>query len=228
MHVIAAARLARQFQQREHQMKTKVQVKKSDLTIKKLGRIHDKSKDTYLEIIEFPINDTERRQDELPPSVVSDPRSFEKHLRDKGAKLPKDDVKGFLQAVAAKDCPKEFIYEARTGWSDDCSIFVLTNGAIGPNTGNILGINQSIADEDQTGRLTQAGTWQSWKSAVANNAAFSSLLIFGTCVAFAAPLLAVVGEGSFTLCIVGLTRTGICPFLGRKAKNTDPLPTNGS
>lgn len=178
-----------------------------DMTIKKIGRIQDKRTETYLEILEFPISATERKRAEWPPSIVNEPKSLEKSLRDKGAMLPKEGVRELLSAVAATDCPKEFVYEARAGWSDDRTMFVLPDGAIGPGTKNILGINRGVTGED-TGRLEQAGTWQQWKDAVASGASFSSILMVGTSVAFAAPLLAIVDEGSFSFCISARTRTG--------------------
>jgi len=177
--------------------------------IRKIQRIHDKVADKFLEVVEFTMNNGERRRFEWPPSVVHDPRLFEKELRDKGALLPpKEKVRHYLEAVAAQKCPRELIYAERTGWTEDGKVFVFVDGASGPNTKDIRGINLADLPSDETGRVSRKGSVESWKSNVAANAAFSSLFIFGGCVAFAAPLLKPAQETSFAICLSADTRTG--------------------
>ena len=181
---------------------------KQPIQIRKVGRVRDKATGNYLEIIEFPVSDTERVRIELPPSVVVDPGAFERRLRDAGAILPKKNVRDFLKAVAGRKAPKELTYEAQTGWTDDRKLFVLNDGVIGRSTERILGVNQGSAAGDASGRLSTSGTWKSWRSTVGKAARSSSILMCGACTAFAAPLLSIAGIQSFTICIVGPSRSG--------------------
>ena len=80
-------------------------------------------------MIEFPISETEIKTLELPPSVVSEPGAFEKQLRDAGAILPPraTNLQDLLATVAKSDAPEEWVYEARTGWTEDREAFVLVD-----------------------------------------------------------------------------------------------------
>jgi putative DNA primase/helicase len=187
-------------------------------TIRKIARIRDKATDKFLEVIEFPISETEIKTLELPPSVVNEPGAFEKQLRDAGAILPKgdQDLKDLLSAVAKSDAPEERVYEARTGWTEDGKPFVLVDGVIGDTTSKIIGVNRAHSVNDRSGRLSKSGSWKAWRDTVAEPARLSTILMFGVCVALAAPLLAIVNRPSFTICLFGKTRIGksIATLLG--------------
>lgn len=109
--------------------------------IRKVARIRDKRTGQYLEIIEFPISLDETATVELPPSVIADPSSFERRLRDVGAILPKRDLREHLRAIGARKAPKDFAYEAQTGWSEDRKTFVFPEGAIGESASKVLGVS---------------------------------------------------------------------------------------
>jgi hypothetical protein len=128
-------------------------------TIRKIARIHDKATDKYLEVIEFPISEFEIKRVELLPSVVSELKTFGKALRDAGAILPKnrDKLKQLLTAVADSDAPEEWVYETRTGWTQDRQAFVLVNGVIGNPETKIVGVNRSCEPGDRSGKLSTAG-----------------------------------------------------------------------
>lgn len=174
--------------------------------IRKVARIRDKRTGQYLEIIEFPVSLDETATVELPPSVIADPSSFERKLRDAGAILPKRDLREHLKAIGARKAPKELAYEAQTGWSEDRKTFVLPEGAIGQSASRVLGVNAGSTAAN--GKLSKAGTWQSWRSSVGQAVRSSSILMCGACAAFAAPLLSVAGLQSFTICFVGPSRSG--------------------
>ncbi len=120
------------------------------VAIKKIARIRDKATEKYLEVIEFPISETEIKTLELPPSVVNEPGAFEKQLRDAGAILPKSDqdLKDLLSIVAKLDAPEERAYEAQTGWTEDGKAFVLADRVIGDAATRIIGVNQANAVND--------------------------------------------------------------------------------
>jgi hypothetical protein len=186
--------------------------------IKKLARIRDKATEKYLEVIVFPTSESEVGKLKLPPSVVNEPRAFEKELRDAGAILPKGDqeVKDVLSAVAKSDAPEEPVYEAQTGWTEDGKAFVLVDGVIGDTTSKVIGVNRAHAVNDFSGRLSNSGGWKSWCDTVAEPARLSTILMFGICVALAAPLLAIIKRPSFTINLFGRTRVGksIATLLG--------------
>lgn len=135
------------------------------LAIKKIARIRDEAAGKYLEVVGFPVSLTNLSRLELPPSVVNDPKAFEKHLRDAGAMLPKDDeeLKKLLSSVAKSDAPEEWVYKARTGWTEDKRAFVLVDRMIGNSKTKIIGVNRSNAINDHSGRLSNSGRWRSWR-----------------------------------------------------------------
>ena len=126
------------------------------------------------------------------------------------------DLKDLLSAVAKSDAPEEWVYEARTGWTEDEKAFVLVDGVIGDATTKIIGVNRANSVNDPSGRLSNSGSWKSWRDTVAEPARLSTILMFGICVALAAPLLAIINRPSFTICLFGRTRVGksIATLLG--------------
>jgi hypothetical protein len=186
--------------------------------IKKIARLRDKATEQYLEVIKFPTSRTTVNELTLPPSVVSDHKVFGKRLRDAGAILPKDTeaLKKLLAAVAKSDPPEEWVHEARTGWTRDKKSFVLVDGVIGSAATKIIGVNQANSINDPSGRLSRSGSWKSWRDTVAEQARLSTILMFGICVALAAPLLAIINRPSFSICLFGRTRVGksIATLLG--------------
>lgn len=212
----------------------KTSKKKSENTIRKLARIRDKATvpETYLEVIEFPVSDSERGRLELPPSIVNETYAFEKRLRDAGAILPHDGVKELLQDIAKSEAPKQMVYEAHTGWLPGRSGFVLVDDFIGESEQEIIGVNRANSANDPSGRLTKSGTWETWRSTVGEHARLSSLLMCSVCSAFAAPLLGVLGRESFTLCVSGPSRKGksIATIMGASVvgigKTTDLITWN--
>jgi hypothetical protein len=172
--------------------------------------IRDKANEKYLEVIEFPISESDVNRLELPPSVVSELGTFENHLRDAGAILPKgdQDLQDLLSTVAKSDAPEEWVYEARTGWTQDGKAFVLVHGLIGDATTKIIGINRANSVNDPSGRLSNSGSWKSWRDTVADPARHSGTLMFAISAALAAPLLAIVNRQSFTINLFGRSRAG--------------------
>jgi hypothetical protein len=200
--------------------------------IKKIARIRDKATESYLEVIEFPISRTNVKRLDLPPSVVSDPKAFLKRLRDAGAILPKDDDQrnNLLSSVARSDPSEDWVYEAQTGWTKSRKAFVIVDGVIGSTKSKIIGVNRTSSVRDPSGRLSNSGSWKSWRNNVAEPARLSTILMFGICAALAAPLLAINKRPSFTICMFGRSRVGksIATLLGASAigiGRTDDLIT---
>jgi uncharacterized protein (DUF927 family) len=186
--------------------------------IKKIARLRDKATEQYLEVITFPTSKTTINELTLLPSVVSDPGTFGKRLRDAGAILPKaeEKLRKLLAAVAKSDPLEEWVYEARTGWTRDKKSFVLVDGVIGSAATKIIGVNRANSINDPSGRLSRSGSWKSWRDTVAEPARRSTILMLGISVALAAPLLAIINRPSFSICLFGRTRVGksIATLLG--------------
>jgi hypothetical protein len=178
--------------------------------IRKIARINDKSNNTYLEVIEFPISKIGTSRLELLPSVVNDHRGFQKRLRDAGAQLPKDRLvlKQALEAVASSEPAEEWIYEKQTGWLKGRKAFVQVRGVIGDPGAKIIGVNQSKAVIDRSGMQSAAGKWTAWRDRVAGPARYSTTLMLAICVALAGPLLDVLRRQSFAINLFGPSNAG--------------------
>jgi hypothetical protein len=178
--------------------------------IRKIARVHDKSKGTYLDIIQFPISNSETSRLELLPSVVNDHSALTKRLRDAGAILPraKTVLKQALEVVASSDAPEQWIYEKQTGWLQGRKAFVRVMGVIGDPGVKIVGVNQSKAISHRSGIQSAAGKWRNWRNEVAAPARYSTTLILAISVALAAPLLHVVRRQSFTINLFGPSNAG--------------------
>jgi Domain of unknown function (DUF927) len=178
--------------------------------VRKTARIEDRATGQFLEEIEFPVSPGETRRLQLLPSVVADPSKFEGSLIDRGARLPDDTQarKALLTEVAKSEAPNQYVYETRSGWLDPGKVFVLPDGAISVETTNIIGVSPSYSTSDPSGRRTNSGTPTSWRDTVGQISRLSSLLMFATSTALAAPLLAITGTQSFAFCLYGRTRSG--------------------
>jgi hypothetical protein len=106
----------------------------NEVGIKKIAKIYDEAKDTYLEVIQFSTSDGDAKTIELPRSVIKTAKlDVERELLDADAELPKDkeEVKAWIDTVANSDAPERWVYAASTGWRPDESGFVLPAGFIG-------------------------------------------------------------------------------------------------
>jgi hypothetical protein len=180
---------------------------KTDTAIRKIARIHDKVTDTVVEVIEFVGPNEERKTLELSPSIiVNDRPGFENKLRDAGAALPHDKakVKEIVDAVAGAIAAEEWTYERQTGWTDRLEAFVLADRGIGNSPSKIIGVKQRHSDV----RPSTAGKTKGWRRSVARLATYSTATMCSVALAFAAPLLAITGRQSFTICLTGPTRSG--------------------
>ena len=156
---------------------------------------------------------------ELPPSVVSEPGAFEKQLRDAGAILPKGrpgPERSSLRLWQNRTRPRSGSTKHEPAGRKIEDAFVLVDGVIGDAATKIIGVNRAHSVNDPSGRLSNSGSWKSWRDTVAEPARLSTILMFGICVALAAPLLAIINRPSFTICLFGRTRVGksIATLLG--------------
>lgn len=178
-------------------------------TLKKTARIENRANKTVLERIEFQRHSKSNGCIELLPSVVSDRKLLERHLRDAGATLPNDagELRILLDGVASASCEKEVAYAAQPGWLPNRKGFVTASGVLGNKKTKIVGFRRSRPN-DPRGSATLCGDVETWKETVGTAAASSSVAMFAISAALTAPLLKVVNKQSFGFCLFGPTRTG--------------------
>jgi Domain of unknown function (DUF927) len=181
----------------------------STLELRKIARIRNLAKGSYLERIEFRISSGAKVKIELPPSTVSDPRLFAKHLLDAGMdpSANKSSLKTLLKVTAASKCKQELVYADKTGWTKSEGGFVRTDKFIGKSSLNIVGFARS-KPQDPRGMIERRGSVESWKSTIGTPAKFSTIMMFTISAAFAAPLLKMAKTESFAFCLFGESRSG--------------------
>src|ERR1700683_4538945 len=135
---------------------------------------------------------------------------MERELLDAGVVLEPDKNrrKQTLEAVAKTRPLEDWIYEDHTGWIENGTAFVTTNGVIGNVTTKIVGVNAAKSINDRSGKLSTAGGWKAWCDGVAEPARRSTTLMFSISAALGAPLLGLAGVSSFSLNLFGPTRAG--------------------
>jgi Domain of unknown function (DUF927) len=178
--------------------------------ISKIARIEDKATGIFGEQFEIHLSPDEVRQLTLPPSSVNDLRTLENALLDHGAVLPSDlqERKAKLDELAKSEAENQHVYEAQGGWLEPGKTFVLPDGAVSANTTNIIGVSPSFVVADSKGARKASGTPTSWRDGVGQLSRLSSIMMFTTSAAFAAPLLTMTGGESFGFCLYAPTRTG--------------------
>jgi hypothetical protein len=178
--------------------------------ISKIARIEDKATGIFGEQFEIRLSPDEVRQLTLPPSSVNDLRTLENALLDHGAVLPSDlqERKAKLDELAKSGAENQHVYEAQGGWLESGKTFVLFDGAVSANTTNIIGVSPSFVVADSKGARKASGTPTSWRDGVGQLSRLSSIMMFTTSAALAAPLLTMTGGESFGFCLYAPTRTG--------------------
>ena len=178
-------------------------------TFTKIARIEDLATNKVVERIEFP-KAKGIGQIELAPSLVHDPRNFERQLRDAGAILPRDKKakRALLERLANERPAKSFTYAARCGWTEGTRSYVLPGEAIGSPADGVIGINPSVSEGHGSGTRSEQGTWRGWRERVARPARSSSLLMTAISFSLAAPMLSLLKRDSRTIVLFGPSRSG--------------------
>jgi putative DNA primase/helicase len=137
-------------------------------------------------------------------------RTLGNALLGRGAVLPDDlqERKAKLDELAKSEAANHYVYEAQGGWLEPGKTFVLSDGAVSAKTTNIIGVSPSFVLADPKGARKCSGTSTSWRDGVGQLSRLSSIMMFTTSAALAAPLLTMTGGESFGFCLYVLTRTG--------------------
>jgi putative DNA primase/helicase len=174
--------------------KAKAQI--TDL-IRAVSTIHDIDVDKYLIEVEFRTVEGELKRTTLARGLAPS-KALEKLLNE-GATLPGATASALSEVLRAEPDRLRRV-TGRTGWHGPS--FVLPDVTIGPDA--MLGYREGSRGEEHV-----RGTLDDWRSALALPCLASSYLTFGLGLAFAGPLLQLIGQdegASFYLC--GKSSTG--------------------
>jgi uncharacterized protein (DUF927 family) len=137
-----------------------------------------------------------------------DGKSLRAKLLDAGTALASD-VEKLSKLAAAESAatpPEHLVYEGQTGWIEGYEAFVLQSRLIGESDDRIIGIKRPTSDA--RGKTKLAGKSKAWSGSVAKFAEGSTTMILTIATALAAPLMKIMNEDTFGLCLFGRTRGG--------------------
>lgn len=170
-----------------------------------VARTRDTQQKSHGRVLEFDDADGHRHQWVMPMSLLAgDGTEYRAILLAMGLELSTNrKARGLLDEYIQRARPEQVaLCVERTGWQGGA--FVLPDGVVGPTDEMIL--FQTTARETP-GFKTQ-GTLTDWQAHVAARCAGNSRLVFAVSMAFAAPLLALLGEESGGFNLVGGSSTG--------------------
>ncbi len=163
--------------------------------------------------------------DSAPDSLINAARSLGYAVvgmdRDKLVTL----VGTAINKTRGKDLPK-FRFATKVGWTPDLRTFLTPQECYGLPTQKSPAISLGVPSHADYSR---AGDIQSWKKSFKNILAENPLFIFGSCIAFMPPLLALVDMAAPTIVFTGETSTGrstLINFIGSLRGGT-PAPILG-
>lgn len=143
----------------------------------------------------------------VPRALLTDRRRLIAELNNHGAPLPpKCNIETFLQYIRKSEKIAPHKYRAKDyGWQDDGS-FVSFTRTLKPNKSNTrakIAPLSPFADH-----LVKNGKLRKWRNTVAQNAKYSSPMVFSICAAFTAATLKISDLNTFGFMLVGPTKTG--------------------
>lgn len=191
-----------------HGLHTKEHTMSKKPLLKKIATVEDLATGQFHVRAQIRTEDGARRIITIPRSDCSEPRSLKRKLLDAGAILPTNArAKSFLAAFMGAGSPRQLKRIAQSGWLNGNQTFALQTRMIGQNRSSFIGLS-SPPNRDARGWFKSAGTAETWKALVAPLAMSSSSLMLSAAAAFAAPLLDLCNEQSFSICLYGDTRSG--------------------
>ncbi|MBX7103013.1 MAG: DUF927 domain-containing protein [Gemmataceae bacterium] len=122
-------------------------------------------------------------------------------------------ARDMVRWLAAFEIANDKIFQRMTvvstlGWNESRTSFALGNAIIGNDEAQPLEFQAAAEGEARlAGTLGKAGTMNGWESAIAP-ALQSPVCRFAMAAALAAPLLAIVGTPSFSVCLIGPSSRG--------------------
>lgn len=171
--------------------------------LKKAVLAENLSDGTFIQRYRFTREDGSEGIIETKPAEADKWAAFRDLLRNKNAHSSLLS-KATIERAAASKPEKEVAYADSSGWRPGRKTFVLPDRVIGTNTKKICG----LLPVTNRSRPKPKGTAKKWLQSVGPLAAKSSGMMLTTSCSFAAPLLRIVNEQSFGLCLAGKTGGG--------------------
>ncbi|UGY26696.1 DUF927 domain-containing protein [Bradyrhizobium septentrionale] len=176
--------------------------------MKKTATVEDMATRQFYVRAQIRTEDGAKREIIIPRPDCSEPRPLKRKLLDAGAIFPaKAKVKGFLADFMDAESPRQLKRVAQSGWLNGNQTFALQTRVIGQDKSSFIGL-PSPPNCDERGWFKSVGTAETWKTRVAPLAISSSSFMLSAAAAFAAPLLDLCKEQSFSICLYGPTRSG--------------------
>ena len=169
------------------------------------GRTRDSNGEGWGYLLKFRDGDKKWRDWEMPASLLSgDGTAIAESLLSRGlwlGAMPKA-KKLLAEFIRSSSCGKRILCVSRIGWHGDA--FVLPDQSFGGDGARIL--LQEAARHDHAFRV--AGTLEEWQEAIGRKCSGNSRLVFALSLAFAPPLLKIMGEENWILSLTGTTSRG--------------------
>jgi hypothetical protein len=172
-------------------------------SLTKVALIEDLSDNQFFQQYAFTREDGATGRIELRPSDANRWTTFRDQLRNRNAHasvLNKATIEGAIGSTPKR----RLAYAPATGWRRGNKTFVLPDRAVGTNSKSICG----LPTIDRGGYFGSRGTCKSWLRQVGPVATKSSAIMLAASCSFAAPLLRIMNEQSFGICLVGKTGGG--------------------
>ncbi len=163
-------------------------------TLDVIAMVRDPSQKGWGKLVEFLDPDRKPHREVIPDAMLSgDGTELEKLLRGWGLQIAPKGRPLLLEYLMTRQTKERARTTARTGWheSGDGRVFVLPDRAIG-KVDEVWLFEDGTAAADYRAR----GTLEEWRQEVAALCLDNSRLTFAVCLAFAAPLLDLVGGES--------------------------------
>ena len=155
-----------------------------------VANVHDLDLDRYFIEVEFPHIDGRTATTTLPRSIIKSGSEALKELLDRGAVLPTGTGAGTELAGVLRVVPeRKYRITGKTGWHGGS--FVLPDETIGPDADTLVHRAPKSAPYDDP---PTKGKLDRWRDQLREPCVASSYLTFGIGVAFAGPLLHLVGQ----------------------------------
>jgi hypothetical protein len=171
--------------------------------LKKVALIENLADNEFLQRYVFTREDGAEGAFELRPAEADKWENFRDRLKNKNAHTSLSN-RSTIESAAASEPQTRLAYAATTGWRPGRKTFVLPEQVIGANTKKICG----LPPDKHRPWLRPRGTAKNWLRSVGSMATKSSGMMLTTCCSFASPLLRIVNEQSFGVCLAGKTGGG--------------------
>ncbi|MBI6549944.1 DUF927 domain-containing protein [Xenorhabdus lircayensis] len=188
--------------------KTKtIEARKVSAPFSVLGLTRDVYSDNWGKLISFKDKDRETKQFIVPDEQLHKPGSdIPPRLAGLGLYIGTGmsrDLLGYLNIATAKE---RITLATSTGWFND-HLFVLPESTIGSSTSKVM-YQLSGRKKSESSQLAQLGTLEDWQKHISAKCAGNTRLVFSLCVAFAAPLLNILGVDGGVFSLKGASTKG--------------------